>query len=228
MRKQQKIWQSEHTKLNSIPSMASPKPASGVVSFVEYLKQKGIEPTKKVVDIGCGQGRNAIYLAKEGFEVYGIDYIKEALDKTRLLADKNGVSVDLIETEIDKPWPFEDNFFDIAIDSFSSIDIETKEGRGVYRDEMFRTLKPNGYALVTVVSADDEIEREMIQKHPGGEKNSTIWLDNQKFQKDYDGEELRDFYKDFKILELKEITKPAKKLGKDYRATDFWLILQKP
>ena len=227
MRKQQKIWQLEHTRLNSIPSMASTEPSSGVISFVEFLREKGIDSPKKVIDVGCGQGRSAVYLAKEGFQVTGIDYIKEALEQTKKLADQNEVSINLVEDEIDKTWPFEDNYFDIAVDSFSSIDIETKEGREVYRNEMLRTLKPGGYALVMVVSANDELESQMIKESPGAEKNSTIWPDNQKFQKDYDEQELREFYKDFKILELKVISKPARKLGKDYTATNFWLVLQK-
>lgn len=226
MRKQKEIWQKEHTKVNSIPSMASSEPSSGVASFVEFLKEKGIR-SGKVLDIGCGQGRNSVYLSENGFDVWGIDYIKEALELTKGLADRKSVTLNLVEGEIDKPWPFEDNFFDIEVDSFSSIDIESKEGRETYRDELLRTLKPGGHALVTVVSADDELESQMIKNSPGLEKNSTVWPDNQKFQKDYDEEELREFYKDFKILELKEISKPARKLGKDYIATNFWLVLQK-
>jgi hypothetical protein len=53
-------------------------------------------------------------------------------------------------------WRIGDNFFDIAVDSFSSIDIETREGREVCRNEMYRTLKPGGYGLITVCSAEDE------------------------------------------------------------------------
>lgn len=201
MRKQQEVWQQEHEKTNSIPSLSSSEPARGVVKFVEFLKNNGIQ-SGKAVDIGCGKGRNTVYLAKSGFETYGIDYIPTAIRMARQLAEKNGVAqrVKLKMAEIDKPWPFEDEFFDVAIDSYSSIDIETLQGRQIYKDEMLRTLKKGGYARVMVVSARDEIESEFIKSNPGQEKNSVVWPSG-KFQKDYDEEELREFYKKFNIIE---------------------------
>ena len=170
-------------------------------------------------------------MAKQRFIVYGIDYVKGALDALRAKATKHklGPRIHLYNMELDSKWPFKDDFFGSAIDCFSSIDIETKKGRMLCRDEMFRTLKPGGFAFVSVVSADDEMERELMAKHPGPEKNSVIWP-NGKFQKDYSENELAEFYSDFKILEIKKVQSAEKafKLGRKYRATNFWLILQKP
>lgn len=92
---------------------------------------------------------------------------------------------------------------------------------------MFRTLKPGGHALVMVVSTNDEIESEFIRRYPGKEKNSTIWPGNGKFQKDYDENELREFYKEFEIVKLKEVKKPAFKLNRKYIATNYWMVLRK-
>ena len=78
-------------------------------------------------------------------------------------------------------------------------------------------------AFVAVVSADDEMEN---QQERGPEKNSTIWP-NGKFQKNYDEAELREFYKAFKIIEIKEEKKPALKLGKQYQASNFFVTLAK-
>lgn len=229
MRTQQQVWEREHSKDNSIPSLSLSKPSSLVVSFIDYLKKQNFPINGKAIDIGCGKGRNSIFLAKKSFDVYAVDYIKEAVEITKRQAIKNGVvnRIHLFNQEIDNFWRFPDNFFDIAIDSFSSIDIETAGGRKIYKQELYRTLKPNGYALVTVVSVHDEIEKEMLKQHPGKEKNSTIWPQNNKFQKDYDEEELKEFYKDFKIVELKEIKKPAEKLSRKYIATNYWIVLQK-
>lgn len=229
MRRQQKIWEIEHKKPKTLPSMASDEPSSSVVFFVNYLKSLNNKSFLKVVDIGCGKGRNTIFLAQQNYEVYGMDYIKTAIDHTRKIAYKLNIEhlIKLFLTPIDKPWPFQDNFFDVAVDCFSSIDVETYKRRVTYKKEMYRTLKPDGYALVCVVSTDDELEKEMIKKYPGPEINSTIWPDNGKFQKDYNEKELREFYKEFKIIELRKIKKPAFKLGKHYTATNFWLLLQK-
>jgi SAM-dependent methyltransferase len=229
MRKQEQVWEREHTEQKALPMVASIEPHSGVVSFVEYLTNQHVEPPRKVVDIGCGKGRNAIYLAALGYEVYGLDYIPFAIDIARQLAEAKNVSdrVHLYRAEIDRPWPFANHFFDIAIDCFSSINVETAEGRSVYKQEMYRTLKPGGHAFVTVVSANDEIESELIKYFPREEKKSTLWLDNGKFQKDYDEQELREFYREFHIAELKEIKQPAFKLDRKFTATNYWMALIK-
>jgi len=209
--------------------MANQEPTSGVVLFVDWLKNCGVQMGGRAVDIGSGKGRNTVYLAAQGFETFGLEYIQEAVNDSRQLAADRGVSdkAKFVLAEIDKPWDFEDDYFDVAIDSFASIDIETKAGREICRNEMYRTLKPGGYAFVNVCSADDEWEKELILKHPGLERNSTIWPGTGKFQKDYDDEELKEFYGSFKLLELRTIQKQAHKLGRDGTATNLWLILQK-
>lgn len=229
MRNQQQIWLEEHTNQGTLPTMSNVEPASGVVLFTDYLKEHSVPFIGTAVDIGAGKGRNSVHLAKLGFETYALEYIQPAIDIATQLAKNNEVS-DKIRfrlAEIDNVWDFDDNYFNVAIDSFSSIDIETLEGRETCRNEMHRTLKPGGYALVTVCSADDEWERELIVNHPGPEPNSTLWPQNGKFQKDYDEQELRDFYSQFEIVELQKISKPAFKLGREGTATNFWLVLRK-
>ncbi len=227
MRKQQLIWQAEHETATAIPSLAEQEPSSAVVYFADFLKRQKIT-SGKIIDIGCGKGRNSIYMAKQGFEVYGLDYIHSAISACKKLAEQQRVSPRVrFETgQIDDDWKFADNFFDIAVDCFSSIDIETKSGREKYRNEMLRTLKPNGYAFVAVVSAEDEFEKRYIKSNPGAEKNSVVWPQNGKFQKDYDEAELRAFYSDFEIVKLEKVTKPAVKCGEKIMATNYLAILK--
>lgn len=231
MRKQQQIWQQEHEQEATLPGIGlKQEPSSFVRLFVEYLKKKNVNQGK-AIDIGCGKGRNAIYLAREGYEVYAIDYIESAVhDLKRLTKEAHLENKISAYTEaMDQPWSFEDNFFDIAVDCFSSIDVETKKGREIYKKELFRTLKSGGYAMVSAVSVNDEVEAELMRNHPGEEKNSVYWPANGKYQKNYDEEELREFYKEFTILELREIKRPNSiKLGKTYTATNLWAVLQKP
>jgi 2-polyprenyl-3-methyl-5-hydroxy-6-metoxy-1,4-benzoquinol methylase len=45
------------------------------------------------LDVGVGQGRNAVYLAREGWDVTGMDFSQVALDAARANAAKSGVSI---------------------------------------------------------------------------------------------------------------------------------------
>ena len=56
---------------------------------------KLVPPSKdiKVLDIGCGEGKDMVYLAKQGYDVYGFDITENGIAKTKRLAKENGVEV---------------------------------------------------------------------------------------------------------------------------------------
>lgn len=75
----------------------------------EILRQ--MPPTKhlRVLDIGCGEGRNAVFLARNGYEVHAFDISDEGVKKTMALATRTGVSVraftaDLSEYRLDQSY----------------------------------------------------------------------------------------------------------------------------
>jgi len=45
------------------------------------------------IDLACGEGRNAIWLAEQGWDVVGVDFSRVAVAKAATLADRRGVSV---------------------------------------------------------------------------------------------------------------------------------------
>jgi SAM-dependent methyltransferase len=71
---------------------------------------KALEPGR-ALDIACGEGRNAIWLAERGWRVTGVDFSKVGLEKARTLADERGVdarwiAADLVDFE-PEPEAFE-------------------------------------------------------------------------------------------------------------------------
>ena len=50
-------------------------------------------PPGRALDLGCGEGRNAVWLAEGGWQVMAVDFSPVALDKARRLAQARGVSV---------------------------------------------------------------------------------------------------------------------------------------
>ena len=50
-------------------------------------------PPGRALDLACGEGRNAVWLAEQGWTVTGVDFSEVGLDKARRLAAARGVSV---------------------------------------------------------------------------------------------------------------------------------------
>lgn len=58
-------------------------------------------PGRKALDLACGEGRNSIYLAQQGFEVSGVDISPVGLERGRRRAADLGFSVLFIEADLD-------------------------------------------------------------------------------------------------------------------------------
>ena len=70
----------------------------------------------KVLDIGCGSGREAVYLAKRGWQVVAVDNQNEAIQRTNNLAQANNVSIEAIEADIIQGgFSAPDEIFDLII-----------------------------------------------------------------------------------------------------------------
>ena len=54
----------------------------------------------KLLDLGCGEGRNAVYFARQGFELVGLDLSSPGLEKTRKYANEMGVHIETIHADI--------------------------------------------------------------------------------------------------------------------------------
>lgn len=53
-----------------------------------------IEPRGRALDLACGEGRNAIWLAEQGWRVTGVDFSQVAIERARRLAADRGVEVE--------------------------------------------------------------------------------------------------------------------------------------
>jgi 2-polyprenyl-3-methyl-5-hydroxy-6-metoxy-1,4-benzoquinol methylase len=61
-----------------------------------------LAPGKKTLDIACGEGRNSVFLALKGFTVTGLDISDVGLVKAAKRAEKEGVSVDFQQVDLDE------------------------------------------------------------------------------------------------------------------------------
>lgn len=125
-------------------------PAPEVYYLAEYWKNKGF---KSFLDVGCGFGRNAIFMAKQGFSVKAFDLSEHSVEMTKEKAKSQGVALDDVVVADMLEMPYEDNSFDclLALNVISHTDTE---GFHWILQELSRVLKPNGEMYFTVGSKE--------------------------------------------------------------------------
>ena len=57
-------------------------------------------PLGRALDVACGEGRNAIWLARQGWDVVAVDFAEAAVAKGRRLADDAGVAIDWVVADV--------------------------------------------------------------------------------------------------------------------------------
>ena len=72
----------------------------GARSELVALVDSGRIQPGRALDLGCGTGANAIYLAQHGFEVTGVDFAKAAIEKARTRAQESRVQVNFIVDDL--------------------------------------------------------------------------------------------------------------------------------
>ena len=124
-------------------------PSDVLVALVE----SGVVAKGPALDICCGSGHNAVYLAQQGFICYGIDISPTAIGYARERAAKEGVTCQLSAgNALELPYP--DSTFTLVFDrgcfhSMAPADRET------YIKGVYRVLQPTGKYLLGCFSSRD-------------------------------------------------------------------------
>jgi SAM-dependent methyltransferase len=70
--------------------------------LMRVVREERIEPCR-AIDLGCGTGTNAVWLAQQGFEVTGADLSSLAVDRSRSRAAAAGVRVRFLTADLLRP-----------------------------------------------------------------------------------------------------------------------------
>ena len=101
--------------------------------------------TGKALAVADGEGRNGVWLARQGLEVLSIDFSPAALAKARALAAEHHVAITFVEADI-HAWPYPDDSFDVVIDIFTQFSAPPDRARKWAG--MRRALKHGGLLIV--------------------------------------------------------------------------------
>jgi len=130
--------------------------------FDQLLKGR-IVPGMRVLDAGCGTGRNLVYLLKSGGEVFGIDESSAAVAQTRRLVTEVAphLPLDNFRVEPVDRMSFADAGFDVVLSSAVLHFARDEEHWQAMVREMWRVLKPGGIffaRLASNIGMEDKIK----------------------------------------------------------------------
>lgn len=104
---------------------------------------------RRILDLGCGNGRHSVALAAAGFEVLGLDISRSGLSLTKEWLQELDLRAVLVQADTRQPFPLKENCLDGVL--------STQVIHHAYHDqvllaiaEIHRILKPGGLAFITV------------------------------------------------------------------------------
>jgi len=135
----------------------------------------------KLLDIGCGEGRNAVFFARNGYQVTAFDTSSKGVEKTQRLAQQANVPIHVFEGDINKyrlTQPF-DILFTTGV-----LQYVPQETRKELFDNYREYTNPGGLNVFSVF-----VRKPFIALAPDAEKTAHKWISG----------ELLTYYHDWKI-----------------------------
>ncbi len=182
-----------------------------------YLAGRGVH--NKILDIGCGYGRDCFYLAGKGFDVIGMDVAQFALGlgeewKRRVNADNIQFLCADMQNMVFKP----DSFGAVAL--YNAMQLLDECQRRKMAAEIKRILQPKGLLIQAVFSTKEEgygcgvaLEKNSYPTGAG------------RLRHFFTREELEILFVDFKVLCLEEVVIPERQVGKPPHFHQEWLMV---
>ena len=127
----------------------SPSPL--IKEFVQQLDfdPKSIRPRLTALDLGCGGGRDSVFLARKGWQVTGIDQEARVLKRAKQLAAKSGASVKFKCCDLKKLGCFPEGAFDL-------ITVVRYLNRDLFK-QIDAAITPGGYIVYQTFSSGVEV-----------------------------------------------------------------------
>ncbi|MDW7659088.1 MAG: methyltransferase domain-containing protein, partial [Bacillota bacterium] len=100
-----------------------------------------------ILDVGCGEGRNSIFLAEQGHRVDSFDISVAGIDKAKFLAAQKGLEVNFFVCDLGK-FSF-DKVYD-AILSHGVLHLPEKDTRDRFIESAQEHTKPGGYNIIGI------------------------------------------------------------------------------
>jgi ubiquinone/menaquinone biosynthesis C-methylase UbiE len=124
------------------------------IYLFDQLLRGRILPGMRVLDAGCGAGRNLIYMLREGYELFAADADPAAVEQVRRLASTLAPQLppqNIVVAPVEQ-MPFPDAFADVVVSSAVLHFARDDRQFDAMVREMWRVLKPGGMLWARLAS----------------------------------------------------------------------------
>ncbi len=136
-----------------------------------------------------GEGRNAVFATKIGWESYAFDLSIEGKNKAEQLATKNSVSINYQVGEFSEIL-FQENNFDAIALIYAHFSSETKSA---YHKQLDKYLKPNGVIIFEAFSKN-HLTYNSVNEKVGGPKDLGMLFSLEELKNDFNNYEIIELY----------------------------------
>lgn len=142
----------------------------------EFLKENiHLLPKGNILFVAEGEGRNAVFAAKNGFKVCAFDYSESGQQKALLLAKENGVTIDYLVADV-LELPYEKESFDALVFIFAHFPTEIRKEAHL---KLLELLKPGGKIL------SEAFGKEQLNYTSGGPKDIDMLFSEEEVKNEF-------------------------------------------
>jgi SAM-dependent methyltransferase len=169
------------------------KPDFILVNFLELF------PKGCVLDLGMGEGRNAIFLAEKGFDVEGVDISKTAVDRCLQLAKERNVNIRAHVGDL-KLFKIPKDKYSLIVAAGASLNFFKRSEIEEIVSRIRNGIKKGGFVYLSVISTDEPLYKNLRSTQTPIEENTLYISRIGTYVHYFTYEEVRELFPEFQTI----------------------------
>lgn len=132
------------------------------IYLLDQILKSRFTKEMKILDAGCGEGRNSIYFLNEGYQIFGVDSNPIAIQMARIYAQTIQKDYDVyrFQTSLIENMPFHQSAFDAVLSSAVLHFAKSESHFLKMVEDMMRVLKSGGIFFLRMTTSQGEMQEK--------------------------------------------------------------------